>query len=212
MNWSRIGNNRWVASEYLERVNNVYLPIVITSPAEPSSVLAVEPYSQNDPRWRNNRLGTSGTTIGWNGCLITCVAMVMSYYMQLKDAEGTHSYTTPAILNNWLTQNNGYSDGNLFNWNSIPILKISTWVDCLLTPAPLSQIDACLGRGEPVIVHVDFYPSTNRIDDHYVLIIGKLGADDYVMIDSWDGHVGSFKQRYISPERYIFRIVSYRRN
>lgn len=202
MNWSRIGINRWVASDYLERVNNVYLPIVITPPdPQPSGNLAVTPYSQNDPRWKNNQLGTSSTTIGWNGCLITCVAMVQNYYGWDTD---------PAMVDAWLTVNNGYSDGNLLNWNAVP-LPLGTWVDCLKIPTPLDKIDACLAKGEPAIVWVDFYPSTSVIDQHWVLIIGKLGADDYTMIDPWDGWQGSFKSRYINPSRYIFRIVSYRR-
>jgi GH25 family lysozyme M1 (1,4-beta-N-acetylmuramidase) len=187
--------------------HEVYLPIVITPPApQPSGNLQVEPFSQNDPRWKNNRLGTSSTTIGWNGCLITCHAMIAKYFG--KD-------TDPAKFNTWLTANNGYWNGNLYVWNSLhrlyPDIDINVWEDCIYVPAPLSQIDACLGRGEPVIVHVDFVPSTNPIDDHYVLLIGKLGADDYVMIDSWDGWQGSFKSRYIDAKRFIYRIVSYRR-
>jgi hypothetical protein len=192
-NWASI--YMWVSKDWIERVNN--LP-----PAPPpSGTLAVEPMSQNDPRWKNNRLGTSSTTIGWNGCLLTCIAMVCNYY----SGEGD-----PAKLNAWLTANNGYTNGNLYNWNSIAF-PISTWVDCYSVPAPLSQIDAALARGEPVIVHVDFYPSTNPIDEHYVLLIGKLADEDYVMIDSWDGFVGSFKSRYKDARRFVYRIVSYRR-
>lgn len=203
MNWSRISINRWVASDYLERVNNVYLPIVITPPTpQPSGNLQVEPMSQNDPRWKSIRLGTSNVTIGQQGCLITCVAMVEKYY--------GFDYT-PATLNAYLTNHDGYASGNLLWWGRVPHLSIATWVDCLNVPAPLSQIDACLGRGEPVIAHVDFVPSTSPINDHYVLLIGKLGADDYTMIDPWDGWQGSFKSRYVSPERYVYRIVSYKR-
>ena len=199
MNWSRISDNRWVASAYLERVYNVYLPIVVAPEPPKPDALAVTPYSQNDPRWRNDRLGTSSTTIGWNGCLITCCAMVMKFYGEVTD---------PAKLNTWLVQHGGYANDNLLYWGKIP-LPIATWVDCMDVPAPLSQIDAALARGEPCIVHVDFVPSTNPIDDHYVLLIGKLADDDYTMIDSWDGKITSFKSRYISASRYIFRIVSY---
>ncbi len=191
--WVRV--NAWVSQKYIKRVTN--LP-----PAPPpSGTLAVEPYSQNDPRWKNNRLGTSSTTIGWNGCLITCVAMVQKFY-------GID--TDPARLNTWLTQNGGYANENLLYWGKIPF-PIATWVDCMDVPAPLSQIDACLDRGEPVIVHVDFVPSSAVINDHYVLLIGKLANEDYVMIDSWDGWQGSFKSRYKDAKRFVYRIVSYRR-
>jgi GH25 family lysozyme M1 (1,4-beta-N-acetylmuramidase) len=182
--------------------HSVYLPIVVTPDAPKPDHPDVQPMSQNDPAWKNNRLGTSNVTIGQQGCLITCVAMTLKFY--------GYDYT-PATLNTYLTNHDGYASGNLLWWGRVPHLSIATWVDCLNVPAPLSQIDACLGRGEPVIVHVDFVPSTSPINDHYVLIIGKLGADDYTMIDPWDGWQGSFKSRYVSPERYIYRIVSYRR-
>ncbi len=192
--WARV--NAWVSTKYIKRVTN--LPP--TPP--PSGTLAVEPYSQNDPRWKNNKLGTSSTTIGWNGCLITCCAMVMKFYGADID---------PATLNAYLTNNNGYDKGNLLWWGRVPNMSISTWVDCLNVPAPLSQIDACLGRGEPVIVHVDFVPSTSVINDHYVLIVGKRGDDDYWMADPWTGTLGSFRNEYGDPVRWIFRVVSYRR-
>ena len=188
MNWSRIGVNEWVSSAYLERIY-------------PAVTLNVPVFSQNDPRWKNNQLGTSSTTIGWNGCLITCCAMVMKFY---------GNDTDPARLNTWLTANGGYANGNLLYWGKIPF-PISTWVDCMDVPAPLSQIDAALARGEPVIVHVDFVPSTNPIDEHYVLLIGKLADEDYVMVDSWDGKTLSFKARYKDARRFIFRIVSYKK-
>jgi len=187
---------------YFKPSYSVYLPIVITPEAPKPDALMVQPYSQNDPAWKNNWLGTSNVTIGQQGCLITCVAMVERYY--------GHDYT-PATLNAYLTTHNGYANGNLLWWGRVPNMTISTWVDCLNVPAPLPQIDACLERGEPVIVHVDFVPSTAPINDHYVLLIGKLADEDYVMCDPWDGFVGSFKSRYKDARRFVYRIVSYRR-
>ena len=205
MNWSRIGSNLWVASDFLERIDapvyNVYLPIVVKPEAPKPDQLAVTPMSQNNPAWKNNRLGTSNVTIGQQGCLITCVAMMQKFY-------GID--TDPARLNTWLTANGGYANGNLLYWGKIPF-PIATWVDCLNTPAPLSQIDACLERGEPCIVWVDFNPATATVDMHWVLIIGKLADEDYVMVDSWDGVRTNFKSRYKDAKRFIYRIVSYRK-
>ena len=187
--WSRIDVGKWCSSLFLERVY-------------PSVVLDVPAYSQNDARWKNVQLGTSSTTIGWNGCLITCCAMVERFY--------GFDYN-PATLNTYLTNHNGYADGNLLWWDRVPHLAISTWIDCYDIPAPLDKIDAELLAGRPCIVHVDFIPSTAPINDHYVLLIGKLPNDDYTMIDSFDGWVGSFKSRYKDARRFIYRIVSYRR-
>lgn len=189
--WYDTGRNVWASALYLRRQD--YEP--------PAEVLAVSPLSQRDPRWKNIRLGTGSATIGQMGCLVTCVAMVAKYY---------GFDTDPKRLNEWLKAHNGYSNGNLLNWYSL-FIPVSTWVECLRTPAPLERIDETLAKGEPCIVWVDFDPSTAIEQMHWVLIIGKSGEDDYVMIDPWDGFVGSFKNRYKDARRYIFRIVSYRR-
>lgn len=191
--WSRIGNNRWVSSAYLERI--------IDAPA-----LNVTPYSQNDPRWKSIRLGTGNTTIGQEGCLVDahCVAASAFGYV-----------ITPAEYNTWLIANKGFENGNWYVWNSLarrfPDLAISLWADCLRIPAPLHLMDAELAQGRPCVVWVDFNPDTAREEMHWVTIIGKLPDGDYTMVDSWDGWVGSFKSRYVSPTRYIFRIVSYKK-
>lgn len=189
--WARIDIGKWCSNLFLERIG---VPV--------EGTLNVTPYSQNDVRWKNVRLGTSSTTIGWNGCLISCIAMTLKYY--------GFDYT-PATLNTYLTEHNGYDQGNLLWWGRVPHLIIATWIDCMDIPAPLDKIDAELALGRPCIVHVDFIPSTNIINDHYVTIDGKLGADDYHMIDPFDGFVGSFKSRYVDAKRFIYRIVSYKR-
>lgn len=37
-------------------------------------------YSQRDPRWRSEQVGKSGRTMAQIGCLITCIAMLSSYF------------------------------------------------------------------------------------------------------------------------------------
>ena len=59
-------------------------------------------YSQRDKRWKKNRLGTCGDTIGNSGCLITILAVLFN--------------KTPLEVNNLLLLNGGYSSGCLVNW------------------------------------------------------------------------------------------------
>lgn len=55
-------------------------------------------FSQKDPRWANQRLGTcNGWTIGTGGCFVTCLAMF--------------SNKTPAEVDELLTRQGGYSQG-----------------------------------------------------------------------------------------------------
>lgn len=191
--WLRSGKG-WLMQKYTERVNE-------------GGALAVKAQSQNDPRWKNVRLGTGTSTIGQEGCLVTCHSMIACYY---------GFETDPKQMNTWLTANNGYAAGNLYVWNSLnrryPQLVISLWADCLRTPAPLNLLDRELDEKRPCIVWVDFNPNTAREEMHWVVITGKLEGGDYTIVDPWDGWTGSFKKRYGSPSRFIFRIVSYKRS
>lgn len=75
----------------------------------PSAVqLAVAFFSQLDPRWSSNKLGTcSGTTIKSAGCAITAIAMA--------GARSVYNMN-PASLNTYLTNNGGYSGGCSVIW------------------------------------------------------------------------------------------------
>jgi hypothetical protein len=82
-------------------------------------------YKQCDPRWANDRMGTSSETICAVGCLLSSVAMA------------TYScgciYNSPASLNHWLSLNGGYVNGDNFLWGSITPFKfifegkVSNW-------------------------------------------------------------------------------------
>ena len=112
-----------------------------------------------------------------------------------------------------LSKNGGYvsGTGNLI-WASItalfPEIYIYAAINCVSTPAPLDKIDALLAKKIPVIVEVDFNPSTVPIDQHWILIIGKQG-DDYIAADPISGTRILFREKYGDPARYIFRVVCY---
>lgn len=56
-------------------------------------------YSQINPRWAKQKLGTSSHTIGSSGCFITCLAMV--YDGTIRDPKGVVRPAHPGILD-WL--------------------------------------------------------------------------------------------------------------
>lgn len=41
-------------------------------------------FSQNDPRWRNVRIGQSNVTLGTHGCTIDCIADASSWFCEEK--------------------------------------------------------------------------------------------------------------------------------
>lgn len=188
--WRRIEADGWSAAEWLQRVDG--------------AVLDVPLYSQNDPLWRYEKLGTSASTIGGYGCLLTSAAMVCKYFG--KD-------TDPKRLNRAMIAAGGYENGNLWKWWSLPLvypdLEVRDWVNCEKVPAPLERIDNALATGNPVIVMVDYRPG-GTIQMHFVLIVGKTD-DDYVINDPIDGKQVSFRSRYGDPVSGIYRIAVYAR-
>ncbi len=42
-------------------------------------------YSQRDPRWATNKLGSTQLTIGRFGCTTTCIAMLSTYFLPPHD-------------------------------------------------------------------------------------------------------------------------------
>jgi hypothetical protein len=135
-------------------------------------------YSQQDPQWKNNTIGGGPDTIGYIGCALTCVAMYSS---------GWGFTETPATLNKKLTANGGYVDEAIV-WGAIskfyPKIKSTGLTICKTnTDAPISQIDAYMAAGQPVIVEVDFSPSAG-LQTHWVVLYAKQG-NDYLMLDPW---------------------------
>ena len=67
--WVRIGVGEWVMRRWIERLN------------ERPDALPVPLYSQRDPRWENDLMGSSGITLGQEGCLVTATASGLSFLL-----------------------------------------------------------------------------------------------------------------------------------
>lgn len=158
--------------------------------------------SQRDPRWASQRLGTvDGTTIGGYGCIITCMTMLANYY--------GHNLT-PANMDDWLTDNQGYVQGNLYRNDAFHREFSDCFFDnivfCTAVPAPIDQIKAYLSKGMPVVVMVDFDHDLNDgIQTHFVLVIGEENGD-LIINDPWYGDQIFFKARYGNDAQGINQI------
>lgn len=134
-------------------------------------------YSQQDPQWKNIKIGSSSETIGRVGCALTSVAMLLSGYGYGE---------TPASLNKKLKQNGGFM-GAAIVWGTVsvvrPQVKFENIVICRDSDAPLSAINASLAAGQPVLVEVDNSPAAG-LQTHWVVLYAKKG-DDYLMLDPW---------------------------
>jgi hypothetical protein len=146
-------------------------------------------YSQQDPQWKEDKLGFgTGTqdTIGYVGCALTSVAMLLSGY----------GFTiTPRALNENMKATDGFS-GDLIRWDMlnkvVPQITLKTNVKCETSDAPIGQIDAALSAGQPVVVRVDGSPAPG-LQWHYVLVYAHKG-NDYLILDPWPYQPGTEKE------------------
>ena len=135
--------------------------------------------SQQDPQWKRDILGFGDPqdTIGYVGCALTSVAMLLS----------GHGYAeTPKSLNQKLKNVQGFVSAAI-RWGAVsqiyPNVSLKAYIPCATTAAPLELIDAAIAAGQPAIVQVDSSPATG-IQTHWVVIYSKRG-DDYLMLDPW---------------------------
>lgn len=188
--WYRTAVETWASARWMQRLDT-----------QPPAVLDWGYYgpvfSQRDERWKDHPLGTK-STIGNHGCLMTCASMVANAF--------GHA-TNPLALNQWLTDNDGYLDGNLFLWAAIERLYPDMKFDGFVYSPTTAQIASAIRAGTLPVLYVDFNDATPQIEMHWVLGIGVLG-DEVIIADPWTGTIGKLSEEY---PKQVIRYGSYRR-
>jgi SH3 domain-containing protein/peptidase C39-like protein len=135
--------------------------------------------SQQDPKWKSDILGFGdpSDTIGYIGCALTSVAMLLS----------GHGYPeTPKTLNQKLKNVKGFAGASIY-WGAVsqiyPHVTVKSNISCTNSDAPLNLIDAAIAAGQPAIVQVD-HSNAPGIQTHWVVLYGKKD-NDYLMLDPW---------------------------
>jgi hypothetical protein len=168
-------------------------------------------YSQQDPKWKQDILGFGdpGDTIGYVGCALTSVAMLLS---------GHGFVENPQTLNQKLQNVSGFASAGI-RWGSVsqiyPKVNMKSFISCASTDAPLAQIDASIAAGQPVIVMVDNSPAAG-LQTHWVVLYAKEG-NDYLMLDPWPYQTDVTKKTYLMPrysqgnplKRSIMHVIIY---
>ena len=168
-------------------------------------------YSQQDPQWKQDILGFGdpGDTIGYVGCALTSVAMLLSGHGLIE---------TPKTLNKKLQNVGGFASAGI-RWGSVsqiyPQVNMKSFISCANTDAPLTQIDASIAAGQPVIVMVDNSPAAG-LQTHWVVLYAKEG-NDYLMLDPWPYQTDVTKKTYLMPrysqgnplKRSIMHVIIY---
>ncbi len=150
---------------------------------------------QNDPKWKNVPLGQQNKeTIGTWGCLLTSMTMV---------ANGFGANETPESLMNKLKNSGGFQGALVIPAampGVVPGVIFKGYQPCENHPAPLSQIDAALAAGMPIIAQVDWSPKAG-LQTHWVVIYGKEG-NRYLMKDPYKYRGDSPTKKLYLTDRY----------
>lgn len=154
------------------------------------SNLPIPTWSQRNPAWANQRLGTkNGTTIGSHGCLITSLAMMNAGF-------DPRNQLTPNQVDDIFTNKGGYSNGNLVIWNKINQLLANCGTAgvtyCTTVPAPIAELRSRLDQGQLAVLQVGFGGNANAM--HFVLAVGYDG-DNIIFHDPWWGDRSSFSSK-----------------
>ncbi len=179
----------------------LFVRIVVPEPAGTGG--RIDPISQNDPRWKEVRLGDSFSdlTIGDWGCLLTCFTMT---------ANAFGKELSPADLNDRMLRKQLFLDHKLTPWNALANLYSDIIYEGRLearnTPNLTERIDAALKAGHPVAVQVDYTPESPYTpnDQHWVLVVGREG-NDYRINDPWifPSVETSMRMRYGRPGKLL---------
>jgi GH25 family lysozyme M1 (1,4-beta-N-acetylmuramidase) len=191
--WWRVAPEAWSSVQYMDRVDDLPLP----PPMSGDYAYFGGVYNQRDIRWAAHPLGTR-STIGANGCLMTCASMVCNHFGHASN---------PLYLNQWLTDNEGYLDGNLFLWAKLEELYPDMRFDGFVYNPTTAQIRAAILAGTLPIMYVDFDDSTPLIEMHWVTGIGVTGSD-VIIADPWTGTIGKLSEMY---PKSVIRYGSYKK-
>jgi hypothetical protein len=164
-------------------------------------------FSQRDPRWAADLLGSSDITIGRAGCLIAAAATMITDWGTVTD---------PGRLNAWLRSHGGYFRGNLLIFDALAGLgaQCGGYVDCKAVPAPVTRMHDALSAGNVVLAAVDWSPG-GTVQTHWVRVLALDERDGQVM-DPWQmpGKELMKLSTYLAPDwnaaRGIFEVVFYR--
>ena len=169
--------------------------ITAPAPAAADQTLGVGVIGQQESSWASAHLGASPKeSIGSAGCAVTSVAMLLAYY-------GVQ--TSPRRLNDWLTANGGYADGDLLIWTRLSDyvpnrFRYTGWH----SPEP-SVINAELDAGRPVVAEVRL-----GRNQHFIVLAGRSG-DDYTINDPWFDDSVTLRVRYGNPRTAIVSIRTF---
>lgn len=201
--WDRTANEQ---PEYLDFYTTHYPGTSVVFAGDSPLPSPVTLFRQCDEPWGSQTMGTSGITLCQSGCAVVSCTMLGSQV----DAN-----TDPAQLLNWLNANNAFTDDGRLYWQKVAQYYNIVFNGYVLwrEPGQIADMDivrAALARG-PVIIQVDYRPSTSPLDSHFVVALREID-NDLEIADPWTGTIRLLSQSYWlgSVAASIKALVDYR--
>jgi hypothetical protein len=140
---------------------------------EPAWIIKTPHFAQGDSRWGDQPLALKGAPLRAEGCAVTSACMVLAHLMG-----GTAPELNPALLNQKVAQNGGFSASGWLSWEAAAAAVGPRFAHVYEGPARHRLIQLNLLRGNPLIVRVRL-PSGIT---HFVVLVGWM-EHDYLMLD-----------------------------
>ncbi len=169
----------------------------------------IVPYSQNDPQWKSNQLGTGSLNLGQFGCLVSSMAMMLTGFGETYDPWTLDQ----AFLK--LPQGFGFDGSNVYfnapntlinhvqfigNFKPYPETGATY---ATYDPNVIDRIDRELAAGSAVLAQVDLDPVdpyTFGQEQHWVFVLDRQG-NDYLILDPINGQAVSLLAKYGSQTK-----------
>ena len=167
--------------------------------------MAYQNYSQTDPRWAKQRLGTvNGINLGMAGCYVTAFANV---------AEHFGKNVTPGQLDDIFTDRRMYVQGNLCTDDMLTRIysdiKFTGVYHCENVPCDLSVFNEFNNYEHEAIVELDASAAPG-VQTHFCRFFDYNVSSGVVrIVDSQDGRIISIASRYGDPKAVILKVVKY---
>jgi peptidoglycan hydrolase CwlO-like protein len=158
-------------------------------------------FSQNDPRWKNDYIGVSNSTLNDYGCALTSVAMVFRYHG--IDITPKVLARQPIFIRDLISWPRQWRFLTLDSYNSAGEPIAPPHRSGGLNSSDWERIDREIAAGNPVII---FIRAIGRNAGHYVVIHSK-DTNGYVVHDPvlWNGESGA--NIYLSTTRKYLEAV-----
>jgi hypothetical protein len=143
--------------------------------------LPINFFSQRDPRWKNEKMGRSGLTIGGYGCAMTSVTMAGCSKM---------TGLTPSTMNTWLSNNSGYTAGGAIYWGKPPGFQPTSGFSYLgeATVKNAATLKALIDAGKFVVAYSKRFENVNST--HWTVIYKYNGdgsrLNQFEYLDPYD--------------------------